>query len=159
MTIIRNIVIHYCLVNKMPKGFVMIKAQSKHRDDILDYLNALIDNKQFTENSGGIITNVVLTFGWPDFLVTIYSTNVELIKNSIVVLRSIIEDLIEGVQLETSTIVGVSSDEIKRVSDAVEDKTIDEQYSILENYDFKKTVKPKIIKEISDYLLKAPSIN
>jgi hypothetical protein len=136
----------------------MIKAQSKRHDDILDYLHALITNKQFTEKSGGIVTNVVLTFGWPDFLVTIYSTNVELIKNSIIVLRTMLEDLLKDVQIETSTIVGVSSDEIAQNSDIVEVKTIIDEYTKIKDYELQKTIKPEIIKKVSEYLSEKQSV-
>jgi len=97
----------------MPVGYVMIKGQAKHLESILKYLESLIGNREFTEKSGGIVKDVVATFGWPDFIVTVYSTNLELIKGAIVLIRDMMESLIENVQIETSTIVGVSSYEVE----------------------------------------------
>lgn len=141
----------------MTVGFVMIKGSATSREPILDYLNALIENDDFTKKSGAVIEDVVCTFGWPDFMVTLFSTNVELLKHSIVVIRDLLKDLVPNALVETSTIIGVSSSEIKAISERITEK----QLTIMDEYDRRRKnkkvtnkVNSKINGKIREWLLK-----
>jgi uncharacterized protein with GYD domain len=97
----------------MPIGYVMIRGSASLREQTLKHLNTLVGHERFAEITGGVVEDVVATMGWPDFVVTIFSPNVELMKNAIVAIRSVVQELVGDKQLETSTIVGVSISEIE----------------------------------------------
>jgi len=136
----------------MPVGYVMIKGQAKYREDILRYLQSLINNREFTRKSGGIVRDVVATFGWPDFIVAIYSTNIELIKNAIVLIRDMMESLIENVQIETSTIVGVSSYEVEEKRKDIDIDALFSSYEKFEKVFTNKIVEKTVSEKVSEWL-------
>jgi len=145
----------------MPVGFIMMRGNAALREETLEHLNTLVGLDTFAEKAGGMVEDVVSTMGWPDFVVTVYSPNIELMKNVIVMLRSIIEELVGDKRLETSTIVGVSSLEIeekkKRLSKGnivVKNEYLEKRSKGPDNLPVQKFMDKKIKKSIDEFLSK-----
>jgi hypothetical protein len=114
----------------MTWAITLIKGQSQKREEILDYLDGL--TKQDDPFKNGVIVKVCyISFGWPDFVVLLNGNNVELLKDSIVKIRNEIYDSKMADNIETSTIVCTTKDEVK---DAIKnaEKSIMEKYGEVE---------------------------
>lgn len=97
----------------MTYGLVLIKGNSGKRDTTLKYLENLKDNKTFIKKFG-TVTEVFISFGWPDFIIIIKSINIECLKSGIVELREKLEKT--GDNIETSTIVCSTKNDIEEVT-------------------------------------------
>jgi len=73
-------------------------------------LYELQEDTSFQEEQGFVIEKVMLSFGWPDFILFVHSNNVELIQNCIIALQSKIEEIDDCIS--TSTIIGTTHNEL-----------------------------------------------
>lgn len=101
----------------MTYAIVMIKGESKRREDTLKFLSNLKNNKkkanELEKKTGTKIGEILISFGWPDFILLLRGSNVELLKETIVYLKNLIQDEVEDT-VETSTIVCATPEEIEK---------------------------------------------
>lgn len=99
----------------MPYAITMIKGNPVKRHLTSDYLNKKEDDGQFKINTGVSIEKVLISFGWADFVLILKGNNIELIKESIIKIRSDLQD--QGDFIETSSIMCTTAKEIKDMKD------------------------------------------
>ena len=97
----------------MTYAIAMMKGIPVYRDKSLKYLSNLEKSKDFCMETGTLLENVFISFGWPDFIILLQSENVELIKEAIVKLRDDIKEEV-GDNIETSTIICSTLEEIEK---------------------------------------------
>jgi len=95
----------------MTYALIMIKGLPQTRLALKDYLNELQKDDKFQKKNGFEIQNVLLSFGWPDYIILVHSSNVELIQNCIISLQSKIEEIDDCIS--TSTIVCTTHEELE----------------------------------------------
>jgi hypothetical protein len=96
----------------MTYAVVMIRGSSEKREDTLKFLNKLKTEKDFKKKTGASIKEVLISFGWPDFVLLMYANNVELLKEAIVNLRNILYKKVRDA-IETSTIICSTLEDIE----------------------------------------------
>jgi hypothetical protein len=96
----------------MTFALTLIKGKSTEREHSISLLTQLSKDRTFAEENGVTIENVFISFGWPDMILLLKGNNVELIKNSIVVIRDMLAK--NGDEVDTSTIICTTQDEINQ---------------------------------------------
>jgi hypothetical protein len=96
----------------MTFALTLIKGKSTQREPSINLLTQLSKDRTFAEENGVTIENVFISFGWPDMILLLKGNNVELIKNSIVVIRNKLAS--NGDDVDTSTIICTTQDEINQ---------------------------------------------
>ncbi len=97
----------------MPYSITMIKGTPVKRIVTAEYLDKKENDIDFKNSTGTSIEKVFVSFGWADFIVIINGNNIELIKESIIRIRSDLQGL--GDYIETSSIMCTTSKEIKEM--------------------------------------------
>jgi len=99
----------------MTYAITLIKGETGKREQTLKYLTDLKDDleRQKTLLGEGVcIKECYISFGWPDFVLLVNGNNVELLKSTIVKLRDLASNDPLRDNLETSTIICMTKDEI-----------------------------------------------
>ncbi len=96
----------------MTYALVMMKGLPQTRIALKEYLIELQGDKKFQEKNGFEIEKVMLSFGWPDYIILVHSSNVELIQNCIISLQSKIEEIDDCIS--TSTIICTTHEELEK---------------------------------------------
>lgn len=104
----------------MTYGLILVKGISNKREKTLQVLEGLTTDQSYSKLTGTKIKNVFVSFGWPDIVLVIQGNNIELIKNSIIRIRDLVGK--HGDNLETSTIICTTLDEIKEKERALSKK-------------------------------------
>jgi len=96
----------------MTYAFILIKGIPDRREKTLAMLTKLTKNSSFSKRTGTVIEQVFVSFGWPDLIVLLSGNNVELLKNSIIEIRSLASRHHDN--LETSTIICTTEPELRK---------------------------------------------
>ena len=88
-----------------------MKGKPARREDSLSFLEKLSKDEAFTKEHGVTIEKLLISFGWPDFVVLMKGENAELIKHGIVALRELLEK--NGDSVETSTMICTTQESIE----------------------------------------------
>ena len=96
----------------MTYGLILVKGVPQRREITRALLEGLAGNDDFRRSTGVEIEKVLISFGWPDFILLMKSDNVELIKHAIVTIRD--RAAASGDNVETSTIICVTQEEIDK---------------------------------------------
>lgn len=149
----------------MPRAIVMIKPISSKNtvhEEIEKYIIQLSMDEDFLSQTGCIIESFIRSFGWPDFVLSIWGTNAESLKEAILFIRQKSKN-----EINTSTIFGVTADKMikyseeskildKLINDKKNQKTDDEMKLIISVLLSKKFVESQIqrFKNIDNQLTK-----
>jgi len=93
-------------------AITLIRGKPKERRDTQSLLQTLAKNPEFVKKTGVEISHVLISFGWPDFVLLLKANNVELLKRAIVTLRREAEK--KGDEIETSTLICTTQQEINK---------------------------------------------
>lgn len=96
----------------MTYALILIKGNSGLRNETSKILHELPNNSDFERATGVKVEKVLISFGWPDFILLVKSENVEMIKHAIVYLRE--RACGKGDNVETSTIICVTQEEMDK---------------------------------------------
>jgi len=96
----------------MTYAITLIKGETAKREQTLSLLMDLKEQKDLLGN-GVYIKEIFISFGWPDFVLLLRGNNVELLKDSIVKIRDLVYNGEPNDNLETSTIICMTLDEIE----------------------------------------------
>lgn len=96
----------------MTYGLILIKGSSEKRRDTRLLLQELSKANDFERSTGVKIEKVLISFGWPDFILLVKAENVELIKHAIVTIRGLATK--KGDTIETSTVICVTQQELDK---------------------------------------------
>jgi hypothetical protein len=88
-----------------------VKGEPGKREETLSFLQKLSNDDGFRNDQGVKIEEIFISFGWPDFIIMMSGSNVELLKNAIVVLRDLLEK--NGDSINTSTIICTTQESIE----------------------------------------------
>jgi len=90
----------------MPRAIVMLSGEDWNL--IKDQLSKIVRKRKnrITEETGVIVEFYLEAFGWSDFILSLWGTNVEMIKKAILLIR-------ESCKAYTTTIIGITAEEKK----------------------------------------------
>lgn len=95
----------------MTYALILVKGKTEKRIPTLKFLDKISKGNDFKEETGTSIERILLSFGWPDFILMLKSENIEQLRNAIGTLRN--ELASHGDYVETSTIICSSLSEMR----------------------------------------------
>ena len=96
----------------MTFAICMIKGLPEKREATHAFLEDMFETKTL-ESKGVKMSQLYISFGWPDFISILEADNVELIKNAIVDLREELKNNEIKDKISTSSIICTTQKEIK----------------------------------------------
>jgi uncharacterized protein with GYD domain len=96
-------------------AIALVKGKPKEREKTQLLFQTLSKDKDFKKKTGVEIQQVFMSFGWPDFVLLLKGSNVELLKRAIVTIRD--EAGKGGDEIETSTLICTTQEEINKKSE------------------------------------------
>ncbi len=96
----------------MTYAITLVKCEISKRNEALELLTNLKKQKDPFGNKVRI-KEFYISFGWPDFVLLLRGNNIELLKDSIVLIRRKYFDITKK-NLETSTLICTTTTDIKK---------------------------------------------
>lgn len=94
----------------MPHAIVYIRSNTENRELLLSEFKKLSDDPTLKQLNI-TIENVLVSFGWPDYILVLDSKGgLDSLKESILFIRNLFSKA--GVPIETSTVIGLSLEEV-----------------------------------------------
>lgn len=97
----------------MPTGIVYLNGSSSKRDETFKILQTLLYGKSgdLLLNRYVILNNVFASFGGSDFVIELWGSNIEVIKDTVICIRNMVEHITKDENVETSTIICINPSE------------------------------------------------